>query len=359
MMPRFSICVRAGLGVALVGALGVGSVAGAAPAAGALANAAAPSASAAAPPAAGALRPFGTPAPLIRPLREGVRAPEVRELQVRLRHARFLAAYDAHDRFDTPTREAVRKFQRSLGLAANGVVDQATWDALRQRSRDPTEAELTNTDVGPWFTAPNQPGYVKELQHRLRQLRLYQGALDGELNTDTRAAIVAWRARNGLPASEVVDERTWQLLIRRTHNPRYADLFDAPPASTLAQELDPRCTTGKVVCISKRQQRMSYVVDGQARFTREARFAMPGWDSPEGEFRIWYRNSDTVSRIFGERFPMPYAFFYQGNVAVHFSQDFADKGYAGGSHGCSQLRDYQVAKWLYEQVRVGDKVVVY
>ena len=41
------------------------------------------------------------------------------------------------------------------------------------------------------------------------------------------------------------------------------------------------------------------------------------------------------------------------------SQDFADKGYGGGSHGCSQLRDYQVAKWLYEQVKVGDRVVVY
>lgn len=304
-------------------------------------------------------QPSNTPAPLARPLRQGMQAAVVRELQVRLRLAKFLAVYDVHDRFDAPTREAVRKFQRSVGLAGTGVVDQATWDALRLRSRDPTEAELTNTDIGPWFTAPSQPGYVKELQHRLRQQRLYQGALDGELNAATREAIVAWRTRNGLPASEVMDERAWQLLIRRTHNPRYADLFDAPPASTLTQELDPRCTTGKVVCISKQQRRLSYVVDGQVRFTREARFAMPGWDSPEGEFRVWYRNSDTVSRIFGERFPMPYAFFYQGNVAVHFSQDFADRGYEGGSHGCSQLRDYQVAKWLYEQVKVGDKVVVY
>lgn len=356
------ICQRSGLGAALLAALVAGPLAEAAPLTVALANttaAPAGSATAAARFADGVARPFSTPALLARPLRLGLQAPVVRELQVRLRQAKFLAEYDVRDRFDAPTRDAVRKFQRSLGLAATGVVDQTTWDALRLRSHDPTEAELANTDIGPWFTAPNQPGYVKELQHRLRQLRLYQGALDGELNAATRAAIVAWRARGGLPASEVMDERSWQRLIRRTHNPRYADLFDAPPSSTLAQELDPRCTTGKVVCISKQQRRMSYVVDGQVRFTREARFAMPGWDSPEGEFRVWYRNSDTVSRIFGERFPMPYAFFYQGNVAVHFSQDFADRGYEGGSHGCSQLRDYQVAKWLYEQVKVGDKVVVY
>lgn len=338
--------VRGGVAAALLGALGAGAQAGVV-------------ADPAGPPAVAAPRPFSAPAPLARVLRKDMRGPQVRELQVRLRHVRQLAVVDVHDRFDALTREAVRKFQRSLGLAATGVVDQSTWDALRLRSPEPTPAELANTDVGPWFTAPSQVGYVKELQHRLRQVRLYAGALDGELNAATRAAVAAWRLRNGLPASEVVDERTWQRLIRRTHNPRYADLFDAPPDSTLTQVLDPRCSVGRVVCISKQQRRLSYVVDGAVHFTREARFAMEGWDSPEGEFRVWYRNSDTVSRIFGERFPMPYAFFYQGNVAVHFSQDFADKGYAGGSHGCSQLRDYQVAKWLYEQVRLGDKVVVY
>ncbi len=197
------------------------------------------------------------------------------------------------------------------------------------------------------------------MQHRLRQVGLYQGAVDGTFNDSTRRAIEAWRVRMGLPVSEVMDERTWALLIRRTRNPRYAELFDASPASTLVQELDPRCATGKVVCVSKQQRKMSYVVDGKVHFTREARFSRPGWDSPEGEFRIWYMNSDTVSKIFGERTPMPYAIFYEGNVAIHYSQDFADQGYEGGSHGCSQLRDYQVAKWLYEQLKVGDRVVVY
>ena len=51
-----------------------------------------------------------------------------------------------------------------------------------------------------------------------------------------------------------MDERTWVPLIGRTRNPRYADLFDAPPASTLTQELHPRCAAGKVVCVSKNQR---------------------------------------------------------------------------------------------------------
>ena len=308
---------------------------------------------------AAAPRPVGASGSLTQELRYRMQSPQVRELQVRLRLAKYIAVYDVDDRFGMVTREAVLKFQKDNGLRATGIVNQQTWDALLARTRAPTEAELNNTDVGTWFVAPEQAGYMMELQHRLRQVGLYQGTIDGAFNATTRRAIEAWRTRIGLPVSEVMDERTWTPLISRTRNPRYADLFDAPPASTLTQELDPRCASGKVVCVSKKQQKMSYVVDGKVRFTREARFAMPGWEGPDGEFRIWYMNSDTVSKIFGERTPMPYAIFYQGNVAIHYSQDFAHKGYEGGSHGCSQLRDYQVAKWLYEQLKVGDRVVVY
>lgn len=305
------------------------------------------------------LNSIGAATPLTEVLRYRVKSPQVRELQVRLRLAKYLALYDVDDRFGMITREAVLKFQRDNGLSATGIVDQQTWDTLLMHSRAPTEAELNNTDVGAWFAAPEQTAYMMELQHRLGQVGLYQGTVDGTFNATTRQAIEAWRVRIGLPVSEVMDERTWAVLIRHTRNPRYAELFDAPPASTLVQALDPRCATGNVVCVSKNQQKMSYVVDGQVRFTREARFSRPGWDSPEGEFRIWHMDSNTVSKIFGERTPMPYAMFYQGNVAIHYSQDFADRGYEGGSHGCSQLRDYQVAKWLYEQLKVGDRVVVY
>ncbi|HMN75106.1 MAG TPA: L,D-transpeptidase family protein [Burkholderiaceae bacterium] len=301
----------------------------------------------------------GRGAPHPQELRFGAQAPQVRELQIRLRHAKYLAAYDANDRFGMQTRAAVANFQRDNGLQPSGRVDRPTWDALLAKSLPPTAAELDNTDVGPWFTGPEQRAYMMELQHRLGQIGVYKGELGGELDAPTRQAIGAYRARLGLPASDVMDERTWSNLLRASRNPRYAELFDAPPASTLTQDLDARCATGRVVCISKQQRLMSYVVDGKVQFTREARFARPGWDSPVGEFRVWYMNRDTVSTIFGERTPMPYAIFYSGNVAIHFSQDFADKGYASGSHGCSQLKDYQAAKWLYEHIRVGDRIVVY
>ena len=304
-------------------------------------------------------RPFSQPAPLAQELRHKMEHPLVRELQVRLRHAKYLALYDVDDRFGLKTRETVRKFQKDHGLRATGIVDQATWDKLLPKSHQPTAAELNNTDVGAWFTGPRQAGYIKELQHRLQQVGHYQGAIDGQYHPATQQAIAGFRTQAGLPASTVMDERTWARLIAKTRNPRYAQLFDKPPTSQMTQELDTRCLTGKVVCISWEQKKMSLVHDGRTLFTREARFARPGWESDKGEFRIWYMNADTVSTIFGERTPMPYAIFYDKNVAIHYSDDFDQVGYEGGSHGCSQLNDYQTAKWLYEQVKVGDKVVVY
>ncbi len=304
-------------------------------------------------------RPFSERETIPQELQFGMDSPLVRELQIRLRHAQYLALYDATSMFGEQTRAAVVNFQRDNGLPTTGVVGQMTWDALLPKSHEPTAAELSNTDVGPWFTGPSHPGFVMEVQHRLQQLGVYAGAIHGEFDEATRTAIGAYRASIGLPVSEVMDERTWTRLRGSTRNPSYAELFVAPPISTESQDLDPRCTTGKVVCISKQQLKMSYVVNGEILATRPARFARPGWDSPVGDFKIWYMNNDTVSVIFGVRTPMPYAMFYHGDVAIHFSDDFADNGYASGSHGCSQTSDYQFVKWLYEQMRVGDRVIVY
>ena len=51
--------------------------------------------------------------------------------------------------------------------------------------------------------------------------------------------------------------------------------------------------------------------------------------------------------------------FFSGGQAVHYSPDFAARGYAGASHGCVNVRDLSAIKSLYSQVAVGDKVIVY
>ncbi len=305
-------------------------------------------------------RPFSEPRPLAQDLTYGMESPLVRELQVRLKQARYLAVLDVTGKFGDQTQSAVLGFQRDKGLPTTGVVGQLTWDALLPMTHEPTADELNNTDVGPWYTGPSHPGYVMEIQHRLTQIGGYSGPIDGAYNQPTRDAISAFRVGEGLAAGEVMDERAWKRLVAKSRNPRYAELFTEPPLDLgLAQNLDQRCLTGRVVCISKEQKLLSLVVDGQVLLTRESRFARPGYDTPVGDYRVWHMDNETVSVIFGERTPMPYAVFFNRDIAIHFSDDFADRGYDSGSHGCSQLRDYRAAKWLYEQLALGDRVVVY
>jgi lipoprotein-anchoring transpeptidase ErfK/SrfK len=45
--------------------------------------------------------------------------------------------------------------------------------------------------------------------------------------------------------------------------------------------------------------------------------------------------------------------------AVHYSPDFARTGYNGCSHGCVNIRARSTIAWIFDQVRVGDRVYVY
>jgi lipoprotein-anchoring transpeptidase ErfK/SrfK len=44
---------------------------------------------------------------------------------------------------------------------------------------------------------------------------------------------------------------------------------------------------------------------------------------------------------------------------VHYSSDFAARGCNGASHGCVNVRDLGKIQALFDQIKVGDKVVVY
>ncbi len=63
-------------------------------------------------------------------LRVGARGDAVRALQEALAAAGFLAAGSADGIFGPGTLRAVKKFQQSKGLTADGAVGPATWDAL-------------------------------------------------------------------------------------------------------------------------------------------------------------------------------------------------------------------------------------
>jgi lipoprotein-anchoring transpeptidase ErfK/SrfK len=87
------------------------------------------------------------------------------------------------------------------------------------------------------------------------------------------------------------------------------------------------------------------------------RFGATGTPTREGVFHVYWKSRHHWSTLYDSS--MPYAMFFSGGQAVHYSYDFAARGYAGASHGCVNVRDESAIADLYAQVNNGDKVVVY
>jgi lipoprotein-anchoring transpeptidase ErfK/SrfK len=109
--------------------------------------------------------------------------------------------------------------------------------------------------------------------------------------------------------------------------------------------------------VDKTSRTVRWVVRGEVRKTMAVRFGASYSPTREGLFHVGWKSRDHVSKLYDSS--MPFAMFFSGGQAVHYSSDFAARGYAGASHGCVNVRDYAGIKWLFDQVRVGDKVVVY
>jgi lipoprotein-anchoring transpeptidase ErfK/SrfK len=121
--------------------------------------------------------------------------------------------------------------------------------------------------------------------------------------------------------------------------------------------LDPRCMTGRVVCIDMSTRTLLWVVDGKPQYGMDVRFGDENNPTRTGKFGIYMKMKDCVSTIYHT--PMPDAMFFSGGEAVHFSIDFATYGYAHHSHGCVNVRDRAAVERLFADTRVGDSVVVY
>ena len=99
------------------------------------------------------------------------------------------------------------------------------------------------------------------------------------------------------------------------------------------------------------------MVDGKVRSTLAVRFGASYSPTREGVFHVGWKSANHVSKLYGSA--MPYSMFFSGGQAVHYSSDFAARGYYGASHGCVNVRDYDGIRSLFDQVVLGDKVVVY
>ncbi|MFD3928849.1 L,D-transpeptidase family protein [Streptomyces sp. NPDC058614] len=196
---------------------------------------------------------------------------------------------------------------------------------------------------------------VREVQARLRQVAWLFDGPTGTYDDLTATAVTGFQGKRGLPRTGAMDTVTWERLRKMTHEPGKWELYayGGQPAA----EPDSRCMTGRVLCISKTSRTLRWMVDGRTVSTMEVRFGSQYTPTREGVFSVYFKSRYHVSTLYDSS--MPYAMFFSGGQAVHFSSDFAARGYFGASHGCVNVRDEGKIASLFAQVRTGDKVVVY
>jgi lipoprotein-anchoring transpeptidase ErfK/SrfK len=204
--------------------------------------------------------------------------------------------------------------------------------------------------------APGSQGeHVRELQARLRQLGLFDRNPTGYYGSVTAGSVSAFQTQRSLTRTGKVTDPLLNALRSRTHKPSRTELY--PPTSRPVAKPDPRCLTGRALCVSKKSRTLSWMVDGQVRAAMDVRFGSAYTPTREGAFKVDFKSRHHHSTLYDT--PMPYAMFFSRGQAVHYSSDFAARGYAGASHGCVNVRDKKKLAKVFAQVRPGDKVVVY
>ncbi|MFJ5719011.1 L,D-transpeptidase family protein [Streptomyces sp. NPDC093149] len=196
---------------------------------------------------------------------------------------------------------------------------------------------------------------VRELQARLRQIGHFDRSPTGYYGTLTAAAVRSFQGKRGLSRTGRTDTVTWQKLLGMTREPTAAELN--PPTTVPVARPDKRCMTGRVLCISKNSRTLSWMIDGRVVSSMDVRFGSQYTPTREGTFSVYWKSRHHVSTLYHTA--MPYAMFFSGGQAVHYSADFAARGYSGASHGCVNVRDEGRIASLFAQVKTGDKVVVY
>jgi len=239
-------------------------------------------------------------------------------------------------------------------LGATTAVEPVSGPAANP-TRAPVPSATPTLEPGPRLLGPGDRGdRVRDVQARLKQIAWFAADVTGVYGDVTAGAVRGFQGKRGFPVTGVVDRRTLDRLDAMTRRPTDAELHNR---ADRAGALDARCLTGRALCIDKSSSTLRWVVDGQVLQTLDARFGASTTPTREGLFHVYLKDADHVSRLFGSS--MPDAMFFSGGQAVHYSSDFAARGYLGASHGCVNIRDLAGITRLFSQVRVGDAVVVY
>ncbi|MBN3907126.1 MAG: peptidoglycan-binding protein [Nostoc sp. NMS1] len=133
-------------------------------------------------------------------LSQGKTGAAVTRLQQRLRQLGYLNA-NANGKFGPMTRNAVIKFQRNYRIAANGIVNRQTWNALLGSSPTQARSSLSTQQV-------------RELQGRLQQLGYFNTTPTGNIGPMTRDAVIKFQRNYRLPVDGIANAQVLDAVRR-------------------------------------------------------------------------------------------------------------------------------------------------
>ena len=209
-----------------------------------------------------------------------------------------------------------------------------------------TPSQTPTAPAGPpRFTQTIRLGWQGPVVSLVQQRLVWTGLklkVTGVYDAATARAVKRFQVKQLLSSTGRVDKRTWSRLASVTKR---------------GAKLDPRCSGAvRVLCIDKSQKVLRYLVHGKVVVLLDVRFGSPSLPTREGVFDVYAKSRYHVSTLYHT--PMPYALFFSGGQAVHYSMFFHAVGYAGASHGCVNVRDESAMAALFDEVPIGTKVVI-
>lgn len=164
--------------------------------------------------------------------------------------------------------------------------------------------------------------HVRELQYRLRWAGVYGGPVTGTFAKRTYRAVKRFQRRNNLQVTGKANIRTWKKLIPRTVRGRGA--------------IPQRCKrpNGWHACYDRKRHQVTLWKRGKLWNSWLVRGGSRSHKTRVGRFRVYYRDKDHVSSLYGS--PMPHSQFFSGGQAFHGSTVMMDP-FRGHSHGCVNM----------------------
>lgn len=213
----------------------------------------------------------------------------------------------------------------AAALGSSAVKDRFAREVVRKGDQD---------------TSTRHIEHVRELQYRLKWAGAYRGPVTGYFGDLTRAGVKRYQRRENIKATGVATRATWRHLI---------------PDSTRRRSAVPgACDRGRGwdACYDRKRHQVTLWRGGRLHNAWLVRGGDRGMATRTGHFRVFYRDIDHVSSLYGS--PMPHSQFFSGGQAFHGSTYMMDP-FSGHSHGCVNmyLEDARQLWALTSNVRLG------